>query len=329
MWKPASVTFEVVGSRLGQDFDPVVVIKDVRGRRVAERDNDVGLIFDCRFAQTFDRAGRYTIEVCDSRFRGSEHIAYVLHVGRFPEGRVAFPLTIRAGGALELEIPGADRFTQRVAIPRETAAESFFQELRRTGDQASGWVPIQVSPYSNTLEQEPNDVPAKATLTPIPQVLHGAIATTGDRDTFALDLAAGQRLTAHVECRPLGSPADLDISLLGPDGKTVNRLDTSSDGEATFEIQARAKGRHVIMVRSLTEEGGPEYVYRIVIALREPSVRLIADASGLAIPRRSHQPLPLSLIRTDFSGPVMLELRGACRNGSSHRDHSRGTDRAR
>ncbi len=305
------VTFEVVGSRLGQDFDPVVTIKDARGRRVVERDNDVGLIFDCRFEHTFEQTGKCTIEVCDSRFRGSEHLTYVLRIGRFPEGRVAFPSTIRAGDALALSIPGADGFTQRVAIPKQAPTECFFQELRRTSDQASAWVPLQVSGYSNTLEQEPNDAAEKATPAPIPRVLHGAIATPGDRDAFAFDLAAGQRLTAHVECRPLGSPADLDVSLIDPDGKTVNRLDTLPDGETTLEIQAKTKGRHVLQVHSLTGEGGPEYVYRITIALREPAVRLVADASGLAIARGSHQPLPLSVTRTDFSGPVMLELRGA------------------
>jgi hypothetical protein len=305
------VTFEVIGSRLGQDFDPVVTIKDARGRQIAERDNDVGLFFDCRFEQSFEQAGRYTIEVSDSRFRGSEHLAYVLRIGRFPEGRVALPSTVRSDDALTLSIPGADPFTQRVAIPRPAPPASFFQEIRRPGDQASAWVPLQVSPYSNTLEHEPNDAPAEATLAPIPQVLHGAIATPDDQDAFALDLAAGQRLIAHVECRPLGSPADLEVSLIGPDGKSINRLDTLPEGVATFEIQARAKGRHALLVRSLTGEGGPEYVYRITIASREPAMRLVADASGLAIPRGSHQPLPLSLTRTDYSGPVILELRGA------------------
>ncbi|MFI5457684.1 MAG: hypothetical protein ACHRXM_19760 [Isosphaerales bacterium] len=305
------ISFEVVGSRLGQDFDPVVTIKDARGRVVVERDNDVGLMFDCRFAHLFEKAGTYTVEVHDTRFRGSDHLVYVLRVGRFPEGRVASPSTIRAGDALELSVPGNDGFTQRVAVPKDTAPGSYFQELRRTGDQASAWVPLEVSPYPNTLEHEPDDTPANASFAPIPSVLHGAIATPDDRDAFAVELAAGQRLTALFECRPLGSPADLDISLLDPGGKTINRLDTLPDGAANLEIEAKSKGRHVLLVRSLTGEGGPEYVYRITIALREPTVQLVADASSLAIPRFSHQPLPLSLSRTDFGGPIALELRGA------------------
>ena len=99
MWKPVErVTFEVVGNRLGQDFDPVVTIKDGRGRQIVERDNDIGLMFDCRFAQTFEKAGTYTIEVRDTRFRGSDHMVYVLRVGRFPGGT----------GRLAVDDPGGE-----------------------------------------------------------------------------------------------------------------------------------------------------------------------------------------------------------------------------
>jgi hypothetical protein len=305
------LSFEVVGSRLGQDFDPVVVIKDARGRHLLERDNDIGLIFDCRFAHTFEKAGTYTIEVHDTRFRGSEHRAYVLRVGRFPEGRVAFPSSIRPGDDSELSIFGEERFTQHIAIPKDAAPASFYQVLRRSDDQASAWVPLQVSPLANTLEHEPNNDPAHATAARVPSVLHGTIATPNDRDAFAFDLESGQRVTGLVECRSLGAPTDLDMSLSGPDGKLIKRLDTLPDGELLFEVQAASKGRYVVAVRSLTGEGGLEYVYRITLALREPSVRLISEASSLAIPRGSYQPLPLSLTRTDFSGPIALELRGA------------------
>jgi hypothetical protein len=130
------LTFEVVGNRLGQDFDPVVTIKDVQGRRIVERDNDVGLMFDCRFAHTFETTGTYTIEIQDARFRGSDHIVYVLRVGRFPEGRVVHPSTVRPGDSVTLNLPGEQTASVRVNIPKDMAFGTFWQELRRTGDQA-------------------------------------------------------------------------------------------------------------------------------------------------------------------------------------------------
>jgi hypothetical protein len=305
------MSFEIVGNRFGQDFDPVVTIKDGRGRLLVEHDNDVGLMFDCRFAHTFEKSGTYTIEVRDTRFRGSDHIVYVLRIGRFPEGRSAFPSTIRAGDSVSVRVPGVEGLTQEVAIPSDLRSKAFFHALRRSGDQASTWVRLQVSPYSNTLEREPNGSPALATPAPVPSVLHGAIDSAGDRDEFAVDLDANQKLAVQVECRPLGSPADLDVTLVDPAGKIVNRVDTLPDGAASFDIQAKSKGKHLLRVRSLTGEGGPDYIYRVTIAAREPNVQLISGASGLAIPRASHQPLLLRLIRTDFAGPAALELRGA------------------
>ena len=214
-------------------------------------------MFDCRFAHTFEKSGTYTIEVRDTRFRGSEHLVYVLRVGRFPEGRVAFPSTIRAGNSVSVSVPGVRGLTQEIAIPSDSSPKAFFQELRRTGDQASAWVRLQVSPYTNTLEQEPNDSPALATPASVPSVLHGAIDSPDDRDIFAVDLATSQKLAVQVECRPLGSPADLDVTLIDPAGKIVNRVDTLPDGATSFDIQAKSKGRHLLLVRSLTGEGGP------------------------------------------------------------------------
>ena len=101
------------------------------------------------------------------------------------------------------------------------------------------------------------------------------------------------------------------MTLTDPRGNAVKRADTLPDGETKFEIQAGSAGRHVLLVRSLTGEGGPEYVYRITLKLREPAVQLVSDASSLAIPRGSYQVLPLSLTRIDYGGPVALELRGA------------------
>jgi hypothetical protein len=234
-----------------------------------------------------------------------------LRIGRFPEGRVAYPSTLRAGETLSLDIPGVDGFTEHVAIPRDSGIKSFLQEIRRKGDSASGWVCLQVSPHGNTLEKEPNDESARATPAAVPSVLHGVIASGGDRDEFALELETNQRVRVQVECRALGSPADLDVAVIEPGGKIVNRMDTLPDGAVSFEIQAKSKGRHFLRVRSLTGEGGPEYVYRITIALREPNVELVSEASSLSIPRGSHQPLLLRLVRTDFAGPATLELKDA------------------
>ena len=95
--KGQSISFEAVGNRLGKDVDPLITIRDARGKIVAERDNDAGLYFDFRFEHTFAEAGAYTVELRDARFHGSEHGYYVLRMGKFPAARVALPMAVKVG----------------------------------------------------------------------------------------------------------------------------------------------------------------------------------------------------------------------------------------
>src|SRR5258707_429152 len=83
-----------LGKALGKDVDPLLTIRDAKGRFVAEGDNDPGLYFDCRFEHTFTAAGTYVVAVRDARFHGSEHGFYVLRMGRFPAARVAVPAAV-------------------------------------------------------------------------------------------------------------------------------------------------------------------------------------------------------------------------------------------
>ena len=90
---------------------------------------------------------------------------YVLRVGRFPEGRVALPSTVHPGDSVTLSLPGEQGATVRVAIP-ETDLRDLLAGVRRSGDQASVWVPLRTSLHPITLEQEPNDCAAANAIDP-------------------------------------------------------------------------------------------------------------------------------------------------------------------
>src|SRR5262249_26737764 len=99
------VSFEAVANRLGKDVDPLVTSRDAAGKIVAERDNDSGLGFDCRFEHTFAKAGSFRVEMRDARYHGSEHGFFVLRMGKFPAARVGFPAAIRVGSATQISLP--------------------------------------------------------------------------------------------------------------------------------------------------------------------------------------------------------------------------------
>ena len=155
--KGQRVAFEVVGNRLGKDYDPLVCVRNSTGKIVAECDNSVGLFFDCRFAHTFAESGNYTVEVRDSRYEGHPTWHYVLRMGDFPEARVSIPSTVVAGETTSLTFPQIVGWQLPVAFPREQATDSFFHEIRRTPNSVATWIPFAISDLPPVIEVEPND----------------------------------------------------------------------------------------------------------------------------------------------------------------------------
>ena len=137
------VSFEVVGNRFGKEVDPLLTIRDAKGRFVAERDNDAGLYFDCRFEHRFAAAGTYTVEVRDSRFQGHEHGFYVLRMGKFPAARVAVPAAVRPGKRTKLFLPELNESLE-VTLPAGQSAGPVSLPLRRPSDEGSTWLPVVV-----------------------------------------------------------------------------------------------------------------------------------------------------------------------------------------
>lgn len=305
------VSFEVVGSRLGKAYDPVITILDQNGRSVAEQDNDIGLFFDFRFAHTFAQAGSYTVKLHDSRYHGSPHWTYLLRIGRFPVTRVALPSTVQPGHTADVRFPGFEAGPRQVAVAAGTSADRFFYGLRGETDEGSVWLPMTVSTLANKTETEPNNSADQATETPFPVNIHGLIDRPGDEDWFEFELSKGNRLELRAETRTLGSAADIELALFNQDGRELKRADDSGFDDAAFSWSAPADGRYRLRVAEVVQAGGVAYGYRIELARRVPKLRMVSEIGRMATPRGSWQPLPLVVDRTDFADEIQLTLVGA------------------
>lgn len=339
------MSFEIVGSRLGKDADPLLAIRDAKGRLVLERDNDPGLYFDSRFEHDFTEAGTYTVEVREARYRGSEHQQYVLRVGHFPAGRVAIPSALRVGRN-ELRLPEITGLAVAVeATPRLPG--SYFANLRRPGDDGSTWVPVISTDGEVTIGNDRNESRAKglrwasspattlafnlspvranpflpldallltgkaqATLAKVPGVMCGVLRIPGERQTFQFELTKGQKIAVQAEAKALNSPVDLDVVLVDKVGRELRRANEVKD-EVTFDFTAQNAGSYGIMVRDQLRDGGPAFAYRITVVdgLLPPS--LSADIEGLTIPQGTYQPVPIAVTRNGHVGPIALKLIGA------------------
>lgn len=305
------VAFEVVGNRLGKDYDPLVQIRNAAGKLVAECDNSVGLFFDCRFAHTFAEAGRYTVEVRDARFEGHPTWHYVLRMGDFPEARMAVPSAIRAGETTTLTFPQVAGLQLPVALPADREPGTLFQEIRTAEKHVASWVPLTVTELVAQIEAEPNDTLETATPVQVPASLNGVLMQRCDSDWFAFELAQGQKLQFQGVSRLLGSAADLELVLHDADGREVRRVDDVDLEEGSFAFQAGKAGLHRLQVRDVTRDGGTEFAYRIDVRAGGPQIQLMAEAPDITVPQGNYQPLPIKVTRTEFNGEIRLELKGA------------------
>ena len=309
--KDQRVTFEVVGNRLGKDYDPLVQIRNSSGKLVAEHDHSVGLMFDCRFAHQFTDAGTYTVEVRDARFEGHPTWHYVLRMGDFPEARIAVPSSVRPGETTNLTFPQMIGWQLPVTVPNTTSTGESFQEIRQSPTGIAAWIPLTITDLPASRELEPNDTQEMATVAVVPGTLNGVFDKPGDRDWYSFDFAKDQKLSFQGVARTIGSAADLELILFDADGREVRRVDDTELDEGGFTFNVGKPGVHRLQVREVSRDGGAEFAYRVDVRMGGPQFQLLAEAPDLTVPQGNYQSLPIKVTRTEFNGEIQLELRGA------------------
>jgi hypothetical protein len=305
------VSFEAVGNRLGKDVDPLLTIRDAQGQVVLERDNDPGLFFDCRFEHTFAEAGIYIVEVRDARFHGLEHGYYVLRLGRFPAARVAVPAAVGTGRRAALLLPELAGAAVGLEVPSGPATQFFDGVLRRPGDEGSAWLPLEATDAAVTVHQEPGTTVAQATPARLPGLLCGVLRKPGESNYYRLELTKGQKIQVRAEARAFNSPADLELAITDAAGKELRRVSENAQEEIVLDFAAGTPGSYGLRVRDLNRDGGPAFAYRLEVRTGQPLVQATAEVEGLTVPRGSYQPVPLTVTRTDYAGPIALTLLGA------------------
>lgn len=305
------LSFECVASRFGKDADPLIRILDARGKLVVEYDNDPGLFFDFRFAHKFREAGSYTVELADARFHGDKQWNYILRIGKFPAARVAVPSAVKLESTASFTFPELPGLAARATATGRVATESFYHDVRRPGDNAGAWIPVQAVDCEVFAEAEPNDIAEKATKVTAPAALCGVLGVANDVDYFEFELKKGDRLAIKAETTGLDSAADVELAMINSDGKEMQRIDDVLLEEASFLTAAPKDGKYWLLVHDVTRGGGSGYTYRVDVRPVAPKLELTADIAELTIPQGEYQSMPLLLTHAEYAGPVKLGLVGA------------------
>jgi len=306
-----TLSFEIVGHRLGTGFDPLLRITGPDGKELASHDNDEGLGYDSRFTVTFPAGGRYVIELRDTRFQGGVW-PYHLRIGDFPITRAAYPSGGQRGQQVTVALPGLHASDVPPATVRLDGKDpSPFSQCAVRGGSGSTWITLEMQDGESQLELEPNDTVAAANPIRLGRTLDGRLERAGDIDAYSFQARKGAAIYFRGLTKRIGSPVDLFLRVVDAAGNQLQASDDegTNDGELTFTPPA--EGTFVLLVEDLNHRGGVEFVYRIDTESPRTDFVLRPAKDQLVIPRGSHIPLAVAIDRLGIGDAVTLSTAAA------------------
>ncbi|MCS5539932.1 MAG: PPC domain-containing protein, partial [Roseibacillus sp.] len=277
--KGQRLSVEVEGMRLGRTlFDPYVAILNKDRFELVASDDTALLFRDCAASIVVPEDGPYTVLVRESSYQGTGACQYRLHVGEFPRPTAVYPPGVRPGDSLEFTFVGdpTGNLVTKLEIPKESQS---FRAFIKNGEWfAPSGLPVRISPLPYHNEVEPNEGSKEATppeAPPIPVAFHGIISKKQDKDWFRFAAKKGQKLRARVFARQLRSPLDPYIIVRKEgDSKQIGNNDDAGNGDpdSRLDFEIPEDGIYNINIRDQLYSSGPDYTYRIEIAVRNPSL---------------------------------------------------------
>lgn len=138
--------------------------------------------------------------------------------------------------------------------------------------------PFVVGGLPEVAETEPNNDARTAPPVPLPAVVNGVLAKSGDVDCFAFKLKKGETLVASLDAnRTLAAPMDAVLQILAADGTVLeqNHDARGLDPETTYT--AAADGTYLVRLFAFPSQpnstirhfGSPACVYRLTLTAGE------------------------------------------------------------
>jgi hypothetical protein len=201
-----------------------------------------------------------------------------------------------------------------VRLPKEPNSRYAVYAKDKTGTAACG-NPFLLSTLSGVIEAEPNDTNAQATAFSAPAALDGILSKPGDVDSYVFTAKKGQQFEVRVHGRHIRSPIDSVLTVFKASGGSVAGSDDSGNNpDSSLRFTAPEDGKYTIVIKDMLGQGGPNYVYRIDVALAEPEItaslpELKRYTDVLAVvPKGNRMAIMMNVNRRDVNGDVVLDL---------------------
>jgi hypothetical protein len=334
------IVVDALCARIGSGVDPMIRLTTADSRLVASADDTPGLFTDGYLSSVLPEDGDYVLEFCDSRFAGTGRGVYRLLIGAVPFAAEVFPLSLPRGQNVALELRGGTLTGDRLfalRTPPDPVLAMFCPRIpaRLLGDPAWADSTLDVElPAPVLLDNAPAvcepACPAQQ-LPPLspPITILGRLSKRGERDEFTITAPSGSKHEVRVQAWGLGSSLDGHLlvfdkngRLLGEsdDGRSTVRRRTGGGGgraqgpvstDPTFDLTMPTGQSEVkLVVDDLVARGGVGFTYRVVVKPVATAFELALDDDQVAIPRGGTAVIPVTAMRTGYSGPIALDIVG-------------------
>ncbi len=321
--KGQRISLEIDGLRLGYTpFDPYLAILDKGRFELGSSDDTILHRMDGYVSIVAPEDGDYTLMVRESSYRGSGNSYYRLHVGSFRRPDVVYPAGGKAGSTVTARFidRSGESFEESIVLP--STEDPNYMLFTKAQDSPPSGNPFRIVGFDNSLEAEPNDEQAKATVctTGGSIALNGIIEKPSDIDFFKVTLKKGQELIVQAFAQILGSPLDSVVNIYNLKGGSIGSNDDGGGRrrlDSKVKVTIPADGEYFVRVTDHLERGGPNFVYRIEFSASEPSIKFaspnynVNDSYGrqfIAVPKGGRYATLVNLTRNNANGDMNFEM---------------------
>ncbi len=256
------ISCEVLATRLGWDFDPVVRVLDAAGNQVLAADDDPATAADTRFIFAAPADGQYVLELRDNRYKPGGR--YRLRLGDFPLVSTPLPLVATSGVISQLAFtgPATEGVGPLALLTAATSAETLPLTVRSSSGQP-GWTTLLSIDMPVFVETSPPDKPDEPTAAAVPGFFAGQLDSPKGRDAFSFSAIKGTPVSFRSITRSAGSGAILMLRLMNAAGNQVAESPITDSDEPVLNFTIPEDGTYQLTVEELAGRGGPDYAYGV------------------------------------------------------------------
>ncbi len=311
--KAGPVTIELLARPFGSMLHGMLQVRDANGAMLLDVSDSEGRDIVTTFVAQAD--AKYELSLHDLDFAGDRSYVYRLTLTAGPHVVAAYPAAGKRGETRKVEFvgiglatggPQLESVTRDIAFPATAGVASFAYSLETPFGNAK--------PHTLLVSDVAEQVKVAGAATPLtaPVAITGFFETRFGSDSFTLELKKGEKWELNALARAIGSPLDLELQVLGPDGKQVaTNDDENGTTDASLSLAVPADGAYRVIVSDRSGKSGSRTAsYRLSIEPPREEIT-ITFPTQLPVVVGTTAKLAIKVVRDGgFAGPIPLKLEG-------------------